>query len=279
MTKSASNDQAVDVVRLPLDLIDLPSRRRRIDPEWAGVLSVSIRERGQLQPIVVRPPKDGRYLLVFGGHRLEGARLASQPDIRAIIRTHDEIAADADARLAEIAENMIRRQNTALERAVDISDWRDLHEAVHGPFRRGRRKADETALDEMSAKFALNFTEAAQKALGVSRRAIFLNLKIATIPAEIRDMIDGLPIADSQTDLLSFAEEPAPRQKQLASQLADPETPTLAASIAAVDGVKAPSKPEPWAKVSDRFASLKRGEQFRFFEAHEALIEQWLAER
>lgn len=57
---------------LPLASIDLGDRLRPIDPVWAQAIAASFAERGQDQPIVVRPDGE-RFVLVTGGHRLAAA--------------------------------------------------------------------------------------------------------------------------------------------------------------------------------------------------------------
>ena len=64
--------------QLPLELIEPNPRqpRRAFDELALGELADSIRARGVLQPIVVRPLAGGRYELVAGERRLRAAGLA-----------------------------------------------------------------------------------------------------------------------------------------------------------------------------------------------------------
>ena len=75
----AQSERETDGLRhLALDLIRPNSRqpRRDFDGEALLTLSESIKARGILQPLVVRPLPGGAYELVAGERRLRAARLA-----------------------------------------------------------------------------------------------------------------------------------------------------------------------------------------------------------
>lgn len=76
-------------------------------------LAESIRVRGVLQPVLVRPLPGGRYELVAGERRWRAARLAERETIPAVVRQHD------DAASLEIAlvENMAREDLNPVEEA------------------------------------------------------------------------------------------------------------------------------------------------------------------
>jgi len=105
--------------RLPIDLIepnpDQP--RRRFDADSLQSLSESLRDRGVLQPVLVRPKAGGRYELIAGERRWRAAQLAQLEEIPAIVRRHD------DARTLEIAliENMAREDLNPVEEARAVA--------------------------------------------------------------------------------------------------------------------------------------------------------------
>jgi ParB family chromosome partitioning protein len=76
-------------------------------------LAESIRVRGVLQPVLVRPLSDGRYELIAGERRWRAARIAELETIPALVRRHD------DAASLEIAliENMAREDLNPVEQA------------------------------------------------------------------------------------------------------------------------------------------------------------------
>lgn len=261
----------------------IPANRRKLDPSWVATLQQDMASgNGHMVPIEVVPEaRDERpYRLIFGGHRLAAVSANGADEIDALIKDPKEVATEAQIRLREIAENIMRRQLSALDRAVDIADWRDIYDAAHDTGKPGRKR--KSAEDEdTSAKFALNFSEAAQQTLGISRRSVFNALKIATIPAPIRERISLHPIADSQTDLLLLAVEPAERQAKVADLLLSqpPQATNVPDALAIVDATPKPQSEPRWQKVATSFAKLKDAEQDRFFDLNEAAIQRWLKGR
>jgi ParB family transcriptional regulator, chromosome partitioning protein len=100
---------------IPVDLIDPNPRqpRRSFDEVKLGELAESIRTRGVLQPIVVRPLAGGRYELVAGERRLRAARIAELDLIPAMLRQAD----DWERLDLALAENMARQNLNAVEEA------------------------------------------------------------------------------------------------------------------------------------------------------------------
>jgi ParB family chromosome partitioning protein len=104
-----------EVVRLPIDRIDEnPYQTRRTFDEKALLdLAQSIRVQGVLQPIVVRPGKDGSFRLILGERRLRAARLAGMEEIPAIIkRVSDQQAAEMT-----VVENLQRQDLNCVDQA------------------------------------------------------------------------------------------------------------------------------------------------------------------
>ncbi|WP_292178210.1 ParB N-terminal domain-containing protein [Mesorhizobium sp.] len=270
----------------------VPAKRRRLDPAWVATIMADIQGgNGHMTPIEVMPQErdDAKYRLIFGRHRLAAVEALGEAEIDTIIKDPKEVATETQIRKREIAENLIRRQLSVLDRSIDIADWRDIYDAEHGTGKAGRKKSREVIEDdELSAKFALNFSEAAQTVLGISRRSVFHALKIATIPEAIRQDISLHAIADSQTDLLQLAAEPAERQAAIAKLLTMASNDavitsnmpqTVADAIALLDKIPAPVKEPGWQKVATAFSKMKEGDQDRFFALHEAAIQRWLKGR
>lgn len=269
-------------LHLPISQIFVPAGRRKLDPRWVQTLKASIAEHGQQQAIEVRQDEPARYRLIFGAHRLAAVSELSDK-IRVRVIDPKEFADEAQLRLREIAENLVRRQLSVLDRAVDISAWRDIYEAANGVTKPGPKAKPRTDEEEweLSANFALNFTEAAQQALHISRRSVFLALKVASIAPDVRERIALHDIADNQSELLGLAAEPSHRQVQIADMLmADPAlATTVAGAIAIMDRVTPPARLASWEKLSQTFSNLKPTEQDRFFMLHEAAITRWLGGR
>ncbi len=104
-----------DLRTLPLDAIepnpDQP--RRRFDDEGLAALADSLRERGVLQPVLVRPRPGGTFELIAGERRWRAARLAGLDDLPAIVREGD----DAASLELALIENMAREDLNPVEQA------------------------------------------------------------------------------------------------------------------------------------------------------------------
>src|SRR5262249_5968554 len=103
------------VLQLLLDHID-PNpyqTRSRIPQEELQELCESIQANGVIQPIVVRPGKDGRYVLITGDRRTRASRLAGKDRIPAIVRH----VSDQQAAEMTIVENLQRQDLNCWDQA------------------------------------------------------------------------------------------------------------------------------------------------------------------
>jgi len=100
---------------IPLDLIQPNARqpRRTFDQARLAELAESIRTRGVLQPIVVRPLAGGSFELVAGERRLRAAQMVELETIPALVRDTD----DWERLDVALAENMARVDLNAIEEA------------------------------------------------------------------------------------------------------------------------------------------------------------------
>ncbi len=97
---------------LPLDAIRFNEQqpRKHVDPVALEDLAHSVREKGVLEPIIVRPVASG-YEIVAGERRARAARLAGLSDIPAIVVEMD----DREALEIAITENLQREDLNAVE--------------------------------------------------------------------------------------------------------------------------------------------------------------------
>lgn len=147
---------------LPLDLIE-PGRfqpRMHMAPEAMEELTQSIRARGIVQPIVVRPAEDGvHFEIIAGERRWRAAQAAGLAQIPAIVR---EVADDAALAIALI-ENIQREDLNALEEA--------------------------TAVGRLIEEFSLTHQEAAD-AIGRSRVGVSNLLRLLDLGDEARGLLE-----------------------------------------------------------------------------------------
>jgi ParB family chromosome partitioning protein len=100
---------------IPPELIQPNARqpRRTFDQARLAELAESIRTRGVLQPIVVRPLAGGSFELVAGERRLRAAQMVELETIPALVRDAD----DWERLDLALAENMARVDLNAVEEA------------------------------------------------------------------------------------------------------------------------------------------------------------------
>jgi ParB family transcriptional regulator, chromosome partitioning protein len=100
---------------LPVELISPNPRQPRqvFDEESLVALADSLRERGLLQPVLVRPRPGGTYELIAGERRWRAAQLAGLDTLPAVVREH----ADRDSLELALIENMAREVLNPVEEA------------------------------------------------------------------------------------------------------------------------------------------------------------------
>lgn len=265
---------------IEIGLIDVPAGRRKLSADWVETLADLFGEQGQQVAIEV-VAADGRFRLIYGGHRLAAAKRLGWSRIGAVVKKPEDFASAAEIKLREITENLARRQLSVLDKAVDIASWREAYEAANGAVTRGRKKLSQVATntEDQAEAFAASFSEAARKALGVNRDAVSRAMRIAGIAAQVRDQIALHPIADNQSELLLLAVEPVERQEQIADLLTSGPVPlsTVTEAIALIDRLPKPARLESWERLSDAFSRMKDRDQDRFFALHEVAIRRWIA--
>ena len=117
----APRDELQELRPIPVDMIDASPHqpRRAFDEDALLALAGSIRARGVLQPVLVRPLASGRYELIAGERRWRAARLAELGSIPAVVRRHD----DAASLEVALIENMAREDLNPVEEAVPVPHW------------------------------------------------------------------------------------------------------------------------------------------------------------
>lgn len=216
---------------IPLDLIDedpeLNPRKKVDEAEFDG-LEASVREKGVIQPILIRPNpvRDGRFLVVAGWRRWTVSKRAGLTAIPAVIR---ELT---DAQALEIAalENMQR------------ADMNPLDEAHAFERIIAARRAADPALSLKDAK------EAVSGAIGKTVRFIELRLQLLELPEAMRQQVeDG---ALSVTDARKFLQkrpkllELTPRQWLIALEVYDAQVRNPVPNRAAWEGAAAFCQPQ-----------------------------------
>lgn len=150
--------------------------RQNYDEERLGELMSSIKEKGFLQPIVVRKTQNG-YEVIAGERRLKAARKLGLKKVPVVIKE----ATDQEALVLAIVENVQREELNAIEKADSY-----------------RRLIDE---------FGHNQDEIA-KAVGKDRVTIANLLRLLKLPEEIRKAVADGEISEGHGRALVSIEDP-----------------------------------------------------------------------
>jgi ParB family chromosome partitioning protein len=106
---------AAELVQVPVGSIRANARqpRRRLEAERIDELAESVRARGLIQPILVRPSHTGGYELIAGERRWRAARVAGLATVPALVRDSD----DRDSLLLALVENVAREDLSPVDEA------------------------------------------------------------------------------------------------------------------------------------------------------------------
>jgi ParB family chromosome partitioning protein len=152
--------------------------RTVFNPNSIKELSTSIKEKGVIQPIVVRE-ENGEYELIAGERRFLAAQQAGLEKVPAIIRN----VSDGEALEIALIENIQRENLNPIEEA----------KAYH----------------RLSAEFALTQEQIGQK-VGKDRATIANAIRLLSLPQEIQQyLLEGKLQAGHARAILMLKEEPA----------------------------------------------------------------------
>jgi ParB family chromosome partitioning protein len=193
---------------VPLDAIRIPANRLRTRVEIDG-LRESIAANGLLQPVLL----DASMTLVCGLHRLEACRELGWPEIPAVLQPWSA----TEARLAEIDENLCRRELNVLERAEHIALrkrlWEELRAArasSETPPPKAKRKGG--AKEELTALAA--FVDDTAKRTGRANTVVREEIRIGELPEEVRSLAREMPLSNNRRELLALTRMAEEEQRE-----------------------------------------------------------------
>jgi ParB family chromosome partitioning protein len=183
---------ADELRELPVELIEPNPRqpRRRFEEEALQGLADSLRERGVLQPVLVRPVPGGRYELVAGERRWRAARIAELETIPALVRDRE----DAQALEVALIENMAREDLNPVEEA----------------------RACAALVEELGLS-----REEVGRRVGRSRVAVSNLLRLLDLPDEALELLEAGHLTEGHGRALLLAEDHAARRALARSAAAE----------------------------------------------------------
>lgn len=154
--------------------------RRHFDPDALQALAQSVREKGVLEPILVRRLDDqqDRYEIIAGERRWRAAQTAGLHDVPVIVKELD----DQEALEIALIENLQREDLTAIEEAEGY-----------------RRLMDQFARTQ----------EDLAREIGKSRSHVANTMRLLALPEDVRDKVQDDQLSAGHARALLGAEDPS----------------------------------------------------------------------
>jgi ParB family chromosome partitioning protein len=173
--------------RLPVDFIiaNRANPRRTFDPDQLEELTNSIREKGVMSPLLVRPTDDPNiFELIAGERRWRASQMAGLHDVPVIVRDVD----DKEALELAIIENVQRADLNPLEEAMGYG--------------------------QLIEQFDYTQQDLAQ-VIGKSRSHVANTLRLLRLPEDVRGMVASGTLTAGHARTLITVEDPAALARQI----------------------------------------------------------------
>ena len=175
------------IKKLPVEFIiaNRSNPRRSFDAEQLEDLTNSIREKGVMQPLLVRPSKDPNiFELIAGERRWRAAQKAGLHDVPVIVRDVD----DKEALELAIIENVQRADLNPLEEAMGYG--------------------------QLIEQFDYTQQDLAQ-VIGKSRSHVANTLRLLKLPEDVRSMVASGTLTAGHARTLITADDPTTLARQI----------------------------------------------------------------
>ena len=185
--EDAAPEAATRTIRIDLLRPGRYQPRHQFDTEGLQALAQSIREKGVLQPLLVRrhPGLADTYEIVAGERRWRAAQLAQLHEVPVVVREID----DREALEIALVENLQRQDLSALEEA----------------------QAYQRLLDEFA-----HTQEAVAQAVGKSRSHVANTIRLLDLPGAVKQMLDEAQITAGHARALLGTSDPLVLAQEIA---------------------------------------------------------------
>ena len=192
------NAQRSYVIDLPAaEISDFPDHpfKVRMDEEMEQLVE-SVKERGVLSPVLVRPMPDGSYQMVSGHRRKRAAELAGLPTVPCIVRE----LTDDEAIIIMVDSNLQRERVLPSEKAFAYKLKLDAMNRQAG-------RPSKNNLTPLVSEKNLRTNEQLAAQVGESREQIRRYIRLTNLVPELLDMVDNSVLKEKDT--LQMALRPA----------------------------------------------------------------------
>lgn len=213
-------------MKIRVDEIQVKEGRRELDGNHVRELADSIRELGLLNPITV----DKDHFLIAGLHRLEAVKLLEWPEVECTVSSLEGLRAE----LAEIDENIVRNDFSAIEYGEMLLRRKEIYETLHpetkatydgGQFKGNQHK--NVVTDKVTATTKSFVQDTAEK-LGVGPRTVERQIQTAkNLTPEAKEIIRDTDMKVTKKAALKLSRLEPEQQKEAAALLAAKEIKTV----------------------------------------------------
>ena len=183
MDETAPEVKPTDSIRVSDIMPGKYQPRTEFDKEALQALSDSIKERGVLQPLLVRRQGD-KYELIAGERRWRAAQMAGLAEVPVVVKD----LTDSEVLEAALVENILRENLSAIEEAEGY----------------------QRLIDEFS-----HTQEALSQIVGKSRSHIANTLRLLSLPVEIQELVKEGSLSAGHARALVGTENPAALAAQI----------------------------------------------------------------
>lgn len=204
-------------MQVPIREIRIKDGRRRLDSGHVQELADSIRELGLLNPVTI----DRGNSLIAGFHRLEAAKTLGWTEIECTVSSLGGLQAE----LAEIDENIVRSDLSALEYGEILLRRKEIYETLHPETRHGGdRKSDEIKTTKCRFENVKSFVQDTADKLGVVPRTVERQIQTAkNLAPEAKEIIRDTDTKLSKKAAMKLSRLEPEQQKEAAALLAAKE--------------------------------------------------------
>jgi ParB family chromosome partitioning protein len=252
--EQASQLVAIEKIQLPAN-----QPRRFFDADKLAQLIQSVREHGILEPLLVRPSKDGKYELVAGERRLRAAREVGLEEVPIVLRELD----DRQALQVALMENLQREDLNPVEEtdavvellALTLNARREevisLFYQAHNAKHRGQ-KLEQNVLSQL---------ETVQNVMtGVGRFSIdsfrASRLPLLNLPEDVLDVLRQGKLEYTKGQAIARVKDEEQRSKLLKQAIA--KNLSLNEIRAAIKALKPELEPTPGKIVAQRLNEISK---------------------
>lgn len=215
-------------MKIKIEDIRINDGRRKIDEKTVNELMGSIECYGLINPVTV----DKNMVLIAGNHRLQACKRLGWEEIECTVMDLDKMKAE----LAEIDENLIRKELDFIEQGEQLARRKEIYEALHPETKQGMRNG-QTAKTATGAVLEKTFAEDTAIKTGISDRSIRQKIQVARdLTPQVKEIVKESEIGFKAAVKLSGIKDPDV-QKNTAQKLA-------AGEIKASDITAKPVKPK-----------------------------------